>query len=47
LREGSIYIVQICNSYDNFYFDLAIGFRHDSDAIAVARDIKRFYAHGR
>jgi hypothetical protein len=39
----SIYVVQIMESYDNSIYDFAVGFRRNSEAIAVYKNTKKFY----
>lgn len=47
IASSAIYIIQIVETYDNFLYDVAVGFRRDAEAIAVFEKNKNVYLNGR
>lgn len=47
LTPSAIYIIQIVETYDNFLYDVAVGFRRDAEAIAVFEKNRNIYLGGR
>lgn len=44
INSKSVQIVQIVDTYDNSLYDLAVGLRKDSEAIALYKQTKKFYS---